>query len=237
MVTGASGGIGQSISKSLHEMGASVGVSGKRLDALEQLASELHDRVAVLPCDLSDSESAKKLVSDASERIGGSVDILINNAGITRDKLALRMTDDDWRSPIDINLNSAFTLVRSALRPMIKKKWGRIINITSVVGVMGNPGQANYAASKAGIIGMSKAIAQEVAGRGITVNCIAPGYIQTPMTEALERSQQEIIEGMIPMNRFGKVEEIAHGVVYLSSEEAAYITGQTIHINGGMVMI
>lgn len=237
LVTGASGGIGDSISRSLHNMGAFVGVSGKRIDVLENLASDLNDRVAVLPCDLSDQESVKSLIDDASEKLGGSIDILINNAGVTRDKLVLRMSDDDWRSPIEINLNSAFVLVRSALRPMIKKRWGRIINITSVVGVMGNPGQANYSASKAGIIGMSKAIAHEVAGRGVTVNCIAPGYIETPMTASLEASQQEAVQRMIPMNRFGKAQEIAHGVVYLSSEEAGYITGQTIHINGGLLMI
>ena len=237
LVTGASGGIGDSISRALHEMGASVGVSGQRLDVLEKLASDLHDRVAVLPCDLSDAESAKNLINNASEKLGGSIDILVNNAGVTRDKLLLRMSDDDWRSPIEINLNSTFVLARSALRSMIKKKWGRIINITSVVGVMGNPGQANYSASKAGIIGMSKAIAHEVAGRGITVNCIAPGYIETPMTASLDESQQGVVQRMIPMNRFGKAQEIAHGVVYLSSEEAGYITGQTIHINGGMLMI
>ncbi len=236
LVTGASGGIGKAIAKALHAQGATVALSGTRREALEALAQELGDRAFVTPCNLGDAEQVGSLIG-AAESALGSLDILVNNAGITRDNLALRLKDDDWDSVLSVNLKSAFKLSQGAIRGMMKRRFGRIINITSIVGVTGNPGQANYAAAKAGIIGMSKSLAQEVASRGITVNCVAPGFIATPMTEALTDDQKAKLLQKIPVERLGSVEDIASGVVYLASPEAAYVTGQTLHINGGMAMI
>ncbi len=236
LVTGASGGLGGAIARALHGQGAAVALSGTRRDALDALAGELGDRAHVLPCDLSDAEAVAALVGQARDAMG-ALDILVNNAGLTRDGLALRMKDDDWAAVIEVNLSAAFRLSRSALRGMMKQRWGRIVNITSVVGVTGNPGQANYAASKAGLIGMTKAIAAEVAGRGITVNCLAPGMIDTAMTQALSDDQREALRARIPAGRLGEAADIAAGAVYLASSEAAYVTGQTLHINGGMAMI
>jgi 3-oxoacyl-[acyl-carrier protein] reductase len=236
LVTGASGGLGGAIARALHGQGAAVGLSGTRRDALDALAGELGDRAHVLPCDLSDAEAVAALVGQARDAMG-ALDILVNNAGLTRDGLAVRMKDDDWATVIEVNLSAAFRLSRSALRGMMKQRWGRIVNVTSVVGVTGNPGQANYAASKAGLIGMTKAIAAEVAGRGITVNCLAPGMIDTAMTQALSDDQREALRARIPAGRLGEAADIAAGAVYLASAEAAYVTGQTLHINGGMAMI
>jgi 3-oxoacyl-[acyl-carrier protein] reductase len=236
LVTGASGGLGGAIARALHGQGAAVGLSGTRRDALDALAGELGDRAHVLPCDLSDAEAVAALVGQARDAMG-ALDILVNNAGLTRDGLAVRMKDDDWATVIEVNLSAAFRLSRSALRGMMKQRWGRIVNVTSVVGVTGNPGQANYAASKAGLIGMTKAIATEVAGRGITVNCLAPGMIDTAMTQALSDDQREALRARIPAGRLGEAADIAAGAVYLASAEAAYVTGQTLHINGGMAMI
>ena len=236
LVTGASGGIGSAIARALHAQGATVALSGTRADALAAVAAELGDRVHVTPANLGDAAAADQLVKDAEGAMGG-LDILINNAGMTRDNLAMRLKDEDWQAVIDVNLTAAFRLSRAVLRGMMKKRWGRIIGITSIVGVTGNAGQANYAASKAGMIGMSKSLAQEVASRGITVNCLAPGFIATPMTEALTEDQQAKINASIPAGRMGGADEIAAGVAYLASDEAAYITGQTLHINGGMAMI
>lgn len=236
LVTGASGGLGGAIARALHGQGAAVALSGTRRGALDALAGELGDRAHVLPCDLSDAEAVTALVGQARDAMG-ALDILVNNAGLTRDGLALRMKDDDWAAVIEVNLSAAFRLSRGALRGMMKQRWGRIVNITSVVGVTGNPGQANYAASKAGLIGMTKAIAAEVAGRGITVNCLAPGMIDTAMTQALSDDQREALRARIPAGRLGEAADIAAGAVYLASAEAAYVTGQTLHINGGMAMI
>ena len=236
LVTGASGGIGASIARALHAQGATVALSGTRVEPLEALAAELGERAKVVPANLSDAASTEQLLKDA-EAAMGQVDILVNNAGLTRDQLAMRMKDEDWQAVLDVNLTAAFRLSRAALRGMMKRRWGRIIGITSVVGVTGNPGQANYAASKAGLIGMSKALAAEVASRNITVNCVAPGFITTAMTHALNDDQKSKISSAIPAGRMGEPAEIAAGVVYLASEEAAYVTGQTLHINGGMAMI
>lgn len=236
LVTGASGGIGGAIARALHAAGADVALSGTRRDALEALAGEMGDRAFITPADLSNSDGAAQLVKDAEAALG-QIDILVNNAGLTRDGLAMRMKDEDWQTVLDVNLSAAFRLSRAVLRGMMRNRWGRIIGITSIVGVTGNAGQANYAASKAGLIGMSKSLAQEVASRGITVNCIAPGFIETPMTQALSEQQRESLAGTIPAGRFGAVADIAAGTVYLASEEAAYVTGQTLHINGGMAMI
>ncbi len=236
LVTGASGGIGSAIARALHAQGATVALSGTRADALAALATELGDRAHATPANLGDAAAADQLAKDAEEAMGG-LDILINNAGMTRDNLAMRMKDEDWQAVLDVNLTAAFRLSRAVMRGMMKKRWGRIIGITSVVGVTGNAGQVNYAASKAGMIGMSKSLAQEVASRGITVNCLAPGFIATPMTEALTEDQQAKINASIPAGRMGTADEIAAGVVYLASDESAYITGQTLHINGGMAMI
>lgn len=236
LITGASGGIGAAIAKSLHAAGATIAISGTRQAVLEELKSQIGDNVHVLPCNLSNAEDVEKLIP-AAETAMGSLDILINNAGITKDGLAMRMKDEDWQSVIDVNLTSNFRLCRAAMRGMMKKRWGRIINITSIVGVTGNPGQVNYVASKAGIIGMTKSIAQELAARNVTANCVAPGFIATPMTEVLNDKQKEAILGRIPAGRMGGPEDIAAAVVYLSSEEAGYVTGQTLHVNGGMAMI
>jgi 3-oxoacyl-[acyl-carrier protein] reductase len=236
LVTGASGGIGGEIARALHARGATVGLSGTRTEPLEKLKGELGERAHVLPCDLGDPAAIEALLKSADGALGG-IDILVNNAGLTRDNLALRMKDEDWQKVIDVNLTAGFRLARGAMRGMMKKRWGRIVGITSIVGVTGNPGQANYAAAKAGMIGMSKSLAQEVASRGITVNCVAPGFIETQMTDALNAEQRARIMATIPAGRLGQSAEIAAAVVYLASPEAAYVTGQTIHVNGGMAMI
>ncbi len=236
LVTGASGGIGSAVAKALHAQGAAVALSGTRVEALDALAGELGDRAHAVPADLSNAGGADALAGAAGEAMGG-IDILINNAGLTRDNLAMRMKDEEWQAVIDVNLTASFRLARACLRGMMKARWGRIIGITSVVGLTGNPGQANYAASKAGMIGMSKSLAQEVASRGITVNCIAPGFIVTAMTGALTEEQQAQITARIPAGRLGEADDVAAAAVYLASEEAAYVTGQTLHVNGGMAMI
>lgn len=235
LVTGASGGIGGAIARNLHAQGASVALSGTRQGPLEELAGELGERAHVLPCDLGDSAAVDGLVDRAAEALG-KLDILVNNAGITRDGLAMRMKDEDWQAVLDINLSAGFRLARAALRGMMKQRWGRIIGITSVVGATGNPGQANYAASKAGMIGMSKALAQEVASRGITVNCVAPGFIASAMTDELNEQQRERILSGIPAGTLGEGRDVAAAVVFLASDEASYVTGQTLHVNGGMAM-
>jgi 3-oxoacyl-[acyl-carrier protein] reductase len=236
LVTGASGGIGGAIASALAAQGARVALSGTRVDALQELAAKLGERGLVTPGDLSDAAATEKLFKDAEAALG-QVDILINNAGLTRDGLALRMKDEDWQKVLDVDLTAGFRLARAALRGMMKRRWGRIIGITSIVGVTGNPGQANYAAAKAGMIGMSKALAAEVASRGITVNCVAPGFIATPMTDALSDDQKNKLLGAIPAGRLGAGADVAAAVVYLAGEEAAYVTGQTLHVNGGMAMI
>lgn len=236
LVTGASGGIGAEIAKTLHKAGATVGLSGTRVAPLEALAAELGERAFVLPCNLSDAEDVEGLIKRASEAMG-SVDILVNNAGITKDGLMMRMSDSDWADVIDVNLTSTFRLCRAAMRGMMKARWGRIINISSVVGTTGNPGQVNYAASKAGMVGLSKSLASEVASRGITVNCVAPGFIETAMTDKLNEQQRAGILNAVPAGRMGKPEEIAASVLFLASNEAAYVTGSTLHVNGGMAMI
>lgn len=236
LVTGASGGIGGAIAKALHEGGATVALSGTRVEPLEALAGELGERAHVVPCNLSDFDAVKELPKQATEAMGG-LDILVNNAGITRDNLFMRMSDDEWQSVIDVNMTSVFFLCKAVLRGMMKARWGRIVNISSVVGATGNPGQGNYAASKAGVVGMSKSLAYEVASRGITVNCVAPGFITTAMTDKLTDDQKTGILGQIPSGRMGTSEEIAGAVRYLASEEAAYVTGTTIHVNGGMAML
>ncbi len=236
LVTGASGGIGGAIAKALHERGAAVGLTGTRVEALEAVAGELGERTAILPCNLADRDAVAALPAQAEEALG-SLDILVNNAGLTRDMLAMRLKDDDWDQVIEVNLTSGFRLAKACLKGMMKRRWGRIVGITSIVGVTGNPGQTNYAASKAGMIGMSKSLAQEIASRGITVNCVAPGFIKTAMTDALDEKQHEYLLNGIPAGRLGLPEDIAASVVYLASEEAAYVTGQTLHVNGGMAMI
>jgi 3-oxoacyl-[acyl-carrier protein] reductase len=236
LVTGASGGIGGAIAEALAAAGARVALSGTRVEPLEALKAKIGERAVVCPGDLGDAAATEKLFKDAEAALG-QIDILVNNAGLTRDGLAMRMKDEDWQKVIDVNLSAGFRLARAALRGMMKRKWGRIVGITSIVGVTGNPGQANYAAAKAGMIGMSKALAQEVASRGITVNCVAPGFIVSPMTDALNEDQKTRLLAGIPMGRMGTAGEIAASVVYLASEEAAYVTGQTLHVNGGMAMI
>ena len=236
LVTGASGGIGSAIAKALHGQGAVVGLSGTRREALEKVATELGERAHVLPCDLGDPAATEALTKDA-EAAMGKLDILVNNAGLTRDNIAMRMKDEEWQKVLDVNLTAGFRLARAAMRGMMKRRFGRIIGITSIVGVTGNPGQANYAAAKAGMIGMSKALAQELASRLITVNCVAPGFIETPMTDALTADQKARILPAVPAGRLGTAAEIAAAVVFLASDEASYITGQTIHVNGGMAMI
>jgi 3-oxoacyl-[acyl-carrier protein] reductase len=236
LVTGASGGLGGAIARALHARGAAVALSGTRKDALEGLAAELKERVQLAPCNLADGASADALVPTVEAALG-SLDILVNNAGVTRDCLFVRMKDGEWDTVLAVNLTAAFRLSRAALKGMMRRRFGRIINVTSVVGVTGNPGQGNYAAAKAGLIGMSKSLAGEVATRGITVNCIAPGFIASPMTDALEQKRRETILESIPMKRLGAGEDIGAAAVYLASSEAAYVTGQTLHINGGMAMI
>ena len=236
LVTGASGGIGGAIAKALHAQGATVALSGTRVAPLEALAAELGSRAHVLPCNLSDAEAVAALTKQAIEAMG-SVDILVNNAGITRDNLFMRMSDDEWSSVLEVNLTSTMRLCKGAIRGMMKARWGRIINISSIVGATGNPGQANYAASKAGVVGMSKSIAYEVASRGITVNCVAPGFITTAMTDKLNDDHKSGILTQVPAGRMGDAEEIAAAVVYLASQEAGYVTGATLHVNGGMAML
>jgi 3-oxoacyl-[acyl-carrier protein] reductase len=236
LVTGASGGIGGAIATALHAQGATVALAGTRREALDKLAGELKDRVHVFTADLGDAASTEALLKDA-EGAMGKLDILVNNAGLTRDNIAMRMKDEEWQKVIDVNLTAGFRLARAAMRGMMKRRFGRIIGITSVVGVTGNPGQANYAAAKAGMIGMSKALAQELASRSITVNCVAPGFIETAMTDALTDDQRNQILPKVPAGRLGQAGEIAAAVVYLASDEAAYVTGQTLHVNGGMAMI
>ncbi|HEX2653707.1 MAG TPA: 3-oxoacyl-[acyl-carrier-protein] reductase [Xanthobacteraceae bacterium] len=236
LVTGASGGIGGAIAKALHQQGATVAISGTRREALEQFAGELGDRTHVLPCNLADKDEVEALVPKAEETMG-HIDILVNNAGITRDNIFVRLRDEDWDQVIAVNLTAGFRLARAATRNMMRRRSGRIIGITSVVGVTGNAGQGNYAAAKAGMIGMTKALAQEVAARNVTVNCVAPGFIKTAMTDALNDKQREAILGAVPARRLGATDEIAAAVVFLASDEAAYVTGQTLHVNGGMAMI
>lgn len=236
LVTGATGGIGQSIAKTLHNAGATIILSGTRENVLSELASTFSERVYTLPCNLADTEQVEGLIEKA-ESLAGDIDILICNAGITRDNLALRLKEEDWNTVLAINLSSTFTLNKAAFKRMMKRKWGRIINITSIVGYTGNPGQANYAASKAGMVGMSKSLAAEFAPRGVTVNCIAPGFIETDMTAVLPEKQQEHLKQAIPQGKMGQPDDIANCALYLASNEAGYVTGQTIHVNGGMYMI
>ena len=236
LITGASGGIGGSIARALYGQGAKVALSGTRIDPLKALADDLGDRAFIVPCNLSDVDAVKALPQTASEEMGG-IDILVNNAGITKDNLFMRMSDDDWHQVIDINLTSTMHLMKSVMRTMMKKRFGRIINITSIVGVTGNAGQVNYAASKAGMIGMTKSFAQEIATRGITANCIAPGFIETAMTAELPENVIKNMLDAIPQGRMGQADEIAASVAFLASNEASYITGQTLHVNGGMAMI
>ncbi len=236
LVTGASGGIGGAIARALHAAGATVALSGTRKDALKALAAELGERAHVVPANLGEPDAPAQLAKDAGTAIG-TLDILVNNAGLTRDMLAMRLSDEDWNQVIAVNLTAAFRLSRAVLRGMMQRRWGRILNITSVVGATGNAGQANYAASKAGLVGMAKSMAQEVASRGITINCVAPGFIETAMTDALKDDVKEKLLGAVPAGRFGSPEDVAAGVLYLASDEAAYVTGQTLHINGGMAMI
>jgi 3-oxoacyl-[acyl-carrier protein] reductase len=236
LVTGASGGIGAAVAKALHAQGANVAISGTRTEKLDALAKELGGRVHVLPCDLRDRAAVAKLAEEAEKAVG-QVDILVNNAGITHDNLFMRMKDEEWDDVINVNLNSVFVLTRGILRGMMRRRYGRIVNIASISGVFGNPGQANYAASKAGLVGMTKSLAREVASRGITANAIAPGFISTPMTDALTPKQVEMIAAAIPVQKFGTPEDIAAAVVFLASQESGYVTGETMHINGGMVMV
>ena len=237
LVTGATGGIGAALARALHAQGAHVVLSGTRQAVLDDLAAQLAERVSVAAANLSDAGSVDGLVAQAEAAAGAPLDILVANAGVTRDGLLMRMKDEDWDAVIRVNLESYFRLARSAMKGMMKRRYGRIIGITSVVGVMGNPGQTNYAASKAGMIGFSKALAQEVASRGITVNCIAPGFVESPMTDELNEAQKTQILSTIPTGRLGTGDEIAAACVYLASQEAAYVTGQTLHVNGGMAMI
>ena len=236
LVTGASGDIGRSIAIALHDAGAKVIISGTRLEPLEALKSELGERAHIILCDLSDKDEVQLMLSKAIETVG-AIDILINNAGITQDSFFMRMSDDEWNNVINVNLSSTMQLCRGVLRGMMKSRWGRIVNISSVVGVTGNPGQANYAASKAGVIGMSKSLAYEVASRGITVNCVAPGFISSAMTDKLNDKQKDSIISSIPSKRMGDSKDVAAAVSYLTSNEASYVTGQTLHVNGGLAMI
>jgi 3-oxoacyl-[acyl-carrier protein] reductase len=237
LVTGATGGIGGAVARALHAQGATVGLSGTRRETLDQLALELGSRVHALPCNLADKDEVEALVPAAEEAMGGRLDILVANAGITRDNLLVQLRDEDWAQVIDINLTATFRLARAAVRGMMRRRLGRIIGITSVVGVTGNAGQANYTAAKAGMIGMMKSLAQEYAKRGVTANCIAPGFIATPMTDKLNDKQRESILARVPAGRLGAPSDIGSAVVFLASDEASYVTGQTLHVNGGMAMI
>lgn len=237
LVTGASGGIGSAIARALVAQGARVALSGTREDALKAVAAEIGGDTVIVPCNLGDAESVEGLIPAALDALGGKLDILVNNAGVTRDGLIMRMKDEDWEQVISVNLEAAFRLIRAATRPMMKARFGRVITITSIVGTTGNPGQANYAASKAGLVGMSKALAQELASRNITVNCVAPGFISSAMTDGLPNAQREALLGKIPAGKLGEGSDVAAAVVYLASPEASYVTGQTLHVNGGMAMI
>ncbi|MBU3076613.1 3-oxoacyl-[acyl-carrier-protein] reductase [Sphingomonas quercus] len=237
LVTGASGGIGSAIARALAGQGARLALSGSNQAKLEAFAAELGGDHVVLVCDLSDAAAVDGLVPRAVEALGGRLDILVNNAGVTRDNLAMRMKDEEWDQVIRVNLEAAFRLIRAAAKPMMKQRFGRVVSITSIVGATGNPGQANYAASKAGLVGMSKALAQELASRNITVNCVAPGFIRSAMTEVLPDAQKEALTSRIPAGKLGEGEDIGAAVVYLVSREAAYVTGQTLHVNGGMAML
>lgn len=236
LITGATGGIGEEVARALHAQGAIVALHGTRVEKLEALANELGERVHIFPANLSDRAEVKALGQAVEKQLEG-VDILVNNAGITRDGLFVRMSDADWDAVLEVNLTSVFGLTRELTHPMMRRRFGRIINITSIVGVTGNPGQANYCAAKAGMIGFSKSLAQEIASRNVTVNCVAPGFIESAMTEKLNDKQKDTIMAAIPMRRMGQGSEIASAVVYLASNEAAYMTGQTLHVNGGMAMI
>jgi 3-oxoacyl-[acyl-carrier protein] reductase len=236
LVTGASGGIGEAIARALHRQGAAVAISGTRRDALEKLAADLSERAHVLPCNLADKDEVETLVPRAEEALG-QIDILVNNAGVTRDNIFVRLSDEDWHQVIAVDLSAAFRLMRAAVRGMMRRRYGRVVGITSVVGVTGNAGQGNYAAAKAGMIGMSKALAHEVASRNVTVNCVAPGFIDTAMTRALTQKQRDMILGAVPAARLGSTDEVAAAVLFLASTEAAYVTGHTLHVNGGMAMI
>jgi 3-oxoacyl-[acyl-carrier protein] reductase len=236
LVTGATGGIGEAIARALHAQGAIVGIHGTRAEKLAELATELGSNVHVLPADLSDREAVKALAEKAEAEMGG-VDILVNNAGITRDGLFVRMSDEDWDAVLDINLGATFRLTRALTHAMMRRRFGRIINITSVVGTTGNPGQGNYCASKAGLVGMTKSLAQEIASRNVTVNCVSPGFIESAMTDKLNDKQKETIMANIPMRKMGQGADIAAAVVFLASDAAGYVTGQTIHVNGGMAMV
>lgn len=237
LVTGASGGIGSAIAKALAAQGARVALSGTREDALKAVAAEIGGDTVILPCNLGDAEAVEGLIPAAVEALGGQLDILVNNAGVTRDGLVMRMKDEDWDTVIRVNLEAAFRLIRAAAKPMMKARFGRVITITSVVGATGNPGQANYAASKGGLTAMSKALAQELASRNITVNCVAPGFISSPMTDILPDAQKDALTGRIPAGKLGESEDVGAAVAYLASREAGYVTGQTIHVNGGMAML
>ena len=236
LVTGATGGIGFAIAKKLHALGAEIVATGRKEEALLKLKKELETRINIIPCDLSDKQDAEKLI-DTVENITGKIDILVNNAGLTKDALFIRMKDEDWQKVLDVNLSAAFFLSKATVRGMMKRREGRIINISSIVGAIGNVGQANYAASKAGLIAMSKCLAQEVATRNITVNCVAPGFIETPMTDAIPLEARNSLIAKIPMDRLGTPDDVANTVAFLATDEASYITGQVIHVNGGMVMI
>ena len=236
LVTGATGGIGESIARVLHGAGATVAISGTRAEKREALAADLNERVHIVPCNLADRAAVQKLAGEAEAKVG-TLDVLVNNAGMTKDNLFMRMKDEEWDQVLAVDLTSAFMLSRAAVRNMMRRQWGRIVNITSISGIIGNPGQGNYAAAKAGMIGMTKSLAREVASRGITANCIAPGFIKTAMTDALNEKQVEAIAQHIPAAKFGLPEDIAAATLYLASEEARYMTGQTLHVNGGMVMV
>ena len=236
LVTGATGGIGEAVARVLHQAGANVAISGTKVDRLEALAADLKERVHIVPCNLSDRAAVQKLPGEAEAKVG-TLDILVNNAGMTKDNLFMRMKDEEWDQVIAVDLTSAFMLSRAAVRNMMRRQWGRIVNITSISGIIGNPGQGNYAAAKAGMIGMTKSLAREVASRGITANCIAPGFIKTAMTDALNDKQVEAIAQHIPAAKFGVPDDIAAATLFLASEEARYMTGQTLHVNGGMVMV
>ena len=236
LITGASGGIGSEIARTLHAAGATVGLSGTRTEPLEALASDLGERAHVLPCDLSDKDKVTALPKEAAEAMGG-VDILVNNAGITRDNLFMRMSEEDWSAVLEVNLNAAMRLSKGVMRGMMKARWGRVVNISSVVGTTGNPGQTNYAAAKAGLVGFSKSLAYELASRGITVNAVAPGFVETSMTEKLSDDQKEGILKNVPLGRMGTPGEIAAATLYLASPEAGYVTGTVLHVNGGLAML
>jgi len=237
LVTGASGGIGSAVAKALASQGATVVLTGRRQDALDAVAAEIGDRARVVVADLGTAQGADTLMAQAAEAVGGTIDILVNNAGLTRDGLSMRMKDEDIDAVLEVNTKAAFRLMRAAMRAMTKSRWGRIVNITSVVGLVGNPGQANYAASKGALTAMSKSVASELATRGVTVNCVAPGFVATAMTDVLSDKQKAIVDSSVPMGRMGAPEEIAAAVTFLASPEASYLTGQTISVNGGMVML